>query len=85
MGITAGERTARESLRINGEMIRPTWTQPAQESGMTFKAETAVNAEIRALAENEIDAVSGGDKGKPQPQPFVFVHLYDKSSPVLAK
>jgi type VI protein secretion system component Hcp len=37
------------------------------------------------LSETELSTVAGGTgkKGKVTPQPFVFVHLYDKSSPVL--
>ena len=47
---------------------------------MTIKADIAVEAKIRALTANEIDAVSGG---KASFQDFSFVHLVDKSSPVL--
>ena len=47
---------------------------------MTIKADIAVEAKIRALAEHEIDAVSGG---KASFQDFSFVHHVDKSSPVL--
>jgi bacteriocin-like protein len=34
------------------------------------------------LSDRELAHVSGG-KGKATPQPFVFVHHYDKASPVL--
>jgi hypothetical protein len=46
---------------------------------MTFKAEIAGNATIRALADNEIDAVSGGRTYND----LVIVKTTDKSSPVL--
>jgi type VI protein secretion system component Hcp len=35
-----------------------------------------------ALSDRELSNVSGG-KGKATPSPFVFVHHYDKASPVL--
>jgi type VI protein secretion system component Hcp len=35
-----------------------------------------------ALSDRELDTVTGG-KGKASPGEFVFVHLYDKASPVL--
>ena len=35
-----------------------------------------------ALSDRELSSVTGG-KGKATPQPFVFVHHYDKASPVL--
>ena len=35
-----------------------------------------------ALSDRELSNVTGG-KGKATPQPFVFVHHYDKASPVL--
>ena len=34
------------------------------------------------LSDRELAGISGG-KGKATPQPFVFVHHYDKASPVL--
>ena len=34
------------------------------------------------LSDRELANVSGG-KGKATPSPFVFVHYYDKASPVL--
>jgi type VI protein secretion system component Hcp len=34
------------------------------------------------LSDGELSNVSGG-KGKATPRPFVFVHHYDKASPVL--
>jgi hypothetical protein len=36
------------------------------------------------LSEAELSTVAGGAGGKITPAPFVFVHHYDKSSPVLA-
>ena len=36
-----------------------------------------------ALSDRELSGVTGG-KGKATPAPFVFVHYYDKASPVLA-
>ena len=47
---------------------------------MTIQADIAVEAKIRALTANEIDAVSGG---KATFHDISFVHLIDKSSPVL--
>ena len=35
-----------------------------------------------ALSDRELSNVTGG-KGKATPSPFVFVHHYDKASPVL--
>jgi hypothetical protein len=36
------------------------------------------------LSEAELSTVTGGAGRKITPAPFVFVHYYDKSSPVLA-
>ncbi len=36
------------------------------------------------LTDRELNTVTGG-KGKATPTPFVFIHLYDKASPILAK
>jgi type VI protein secretion system component Hcp len=40
--------------------------------------------QVDALCDRELSNVTGG-KGKASPGDFVFVHLYDKASPVLAK
>ena len=37
-----------------------------------------------ALSDRELSSVTGG-KGKATPAPFVFVHYYDKASPILAR
>ena len=37
-----------------------------------------------ALSDCELSNVTGG-KGKATPAPFVFVHYYDKASPILAR
>ena len=36
------------------------------------------------LTDRELNTVTGG-KGKATPTPFVFVHHYDKASPILAR
>ncbi|MGH6710324.1 MAG: hypothetical protein ACREEK_15280 [Bradyrhizobium sp.] len=46
----------------------------AESSERTRQADT--------LTDRELDIVIGG-KGKATPSPFVFVHHYDKASPVL--
>jgi bacteriocin-like protein len=38
--------------------------------------------QAEALSDRELANVTGG-KGKATPSPFVFVHYYDKASPVL--
>jgi hypothetical protein len=78
--VTSAERAVSESARVGYGMTRPTWPRPKQENVMTIKAEIAVEAEIRALAENEIDAVSGGVKF----HDLVIVKYVDKSTPELA-
>ena len=40
------------------------------------------NRQAERLSDRELANVTGG-KGKATPKPFVFVHLYDKASPVL--
>ena len=40
--------------------------------------------QAEALSDRELANVSGG-KGRATPSPFVFVHYYDKASPVLAR
>jgi type VI protein secretion system component Hcp len=47
---------------------------------MTIQADIAVEAKIRALTANEIDAVSGG---KVTVHDIVIVKTVDKSTPVL--
>jgi type VI protein secretion system component Hcp len=47
---------------------------------MTIQADSAVEAKIRALTTNEIDAVSGG---KVTVHDIVIVRTVDKSSPAL--
>lgn len=51
-----------------------TGTNPAESSEQNRQAE--------ALSDRELSNVTGG-KGKATPRPFVFVHHYDKASPVL--
>jgi type VI protein secretion system component Hcp len=69
--VTSAERAFGEGAGVG---------HPKQENVMTIQADTAVEAKIRALTANEIDAVSGG---KASFQDFSFVKYVDKSSPVL--
>jgi hypothetical protein len=61
-------------------MTRPTGARPKQENVMTIQADIAVEAKIRALTANEIDAVSGG---KVAVHEIVIVKTVDQSTPML--
>jgi len=53
-------------------------------SAIVHRAESCErDRQADALSDRELADVSGG-KGKATPSPFVFVHHYDKASPVLA-
>jgi hypothetical protein len=65
-------------------------TVQQQEVNMTDFVETladrkAASFTSRELSEAELSTVAGGTekKGKATPAPFVFVHHYEKASPVL--